>query len=309
MWHSFNTANYWYILPAVGVLFFSHFLRAVRWRYLLDPINHLGTNSLFSSLMIGYMANVLMPAHLGEFVRAYVLSKKREISMSATFATIVVERIIDVFSLVALMVLAILIHPFPRWVVRSGYIIFATSLGLLLLFIVFKKLTLSTHSFLRFILKPLPHRFRHKMETGIERFFFGVVPLERWHDYLTVGILSVIIWACYALVFYFCLYAFDFVGPYDLSWSVSLVLLAITTVSVVVPSSPGYVGTYHYLCQISLALFGVPAGAALSYATVVHGINILPVFGVGLVFAHFEGVSIYKMSETKRYADHVSEIG
>jgi len=64
-----------------------------------------------------------------------------------------------------------------------------------------------------------------------------------------------------------------------------------------VPSSPGYVGTYHYLCQISLAMFGVPAGPALSFGTVVHGISILPVFIVGLFFAHHEGMAILKVSE------------
>ena len=71
-----------------------------------------------------------------------------------------------------------------------------------------------------------------------------------------------------------------------------LVLLVMTTISILVPSSPGYVGTYHYLCQLALGLFLVPKGPALSYAVIVHGINILPVLVLGLIILSLEGLSI-----------------
>jgi uncharacterized membrane protein YbhN (UPF0104 family) len=121
--------------------------------------------------------------------------------------------------------------------------------------------------------------------------------MKRWADYITVSFLSFIIWICYGLVFFFCLLAFDFVDTYQLEWLTSLILLVITTIAVVVPSSPGYVGTYHYLCQITLAMFGISAGPALSFATVVHGVSIIPVFIVGLFLAQIQGTSILKMPE------------
>ncbi len=213
--------------------------------------------------------------------------------MGPTFATIVTERIIDVFSLLALMCLTILIYPFPDWVVRSGYIMFAVTLGLFLFLVFFKKCGSKTESLLRSILKPFSERFRSKIEGSTERFFSGILPLKRWHDYITVLILSASIWACYGLVFYFGLLAFHFIKTFHLAWYASLVLLVITTISVAVPSSPGYVGPFHYLCQISLAMFGVPAGPALSYAAVVHALIFLPVLGVGLLFAGYESLRIY----------------
>jgi len=296
MWQAFKTANYWYLAPACTILFFSHFLRAYRWRYFLDPVRRLDTGSLFSSLIIGYAANSFMPAHLGEFLRAYVLSKKRHIAMSSVFATIVVERIVDMFSLLALLLFALFIYPFPAWVIKSGYFMFAGSLGLLVFLIFLKKATSPTLKFIGFILKPLPKTFEQKIETSLEQFLEGILPLKRWHDYITTGLLSVTIWACYGLVFHFALQAFNFVDTYHLKWSVSLIILVITTIAIVVPSSPGYIGTYHYLCQISLALFGVPSGPALSFATVVHGVSIFPVFAMGLFFAHYEGMAILKIS-------------
>jgi glycosyltransferase 2 family protein len=287
-----KTANYWYLLPATGLLFFSHWLRALRWRYLLDPIARLGMRSLFSSLLIGYMANVLTPAHMGEFLRAYVLSRKPEVSMGSAFATIVVERIIDVFSLLGIMLLVLFIHPFPDWVINSGYIMLGLTAALFLFLVGLKKFDAKMRTLMGVILKPLPERLGARIEGFTEKFIQGIMPLRQWHDYITVSMLSVAIWVCYGVVFYICFHAFDFVATYDLVWYASLVLLAVTTISVVVPSSPGYFGAYHYLCQVSLAMFGVPAGSGLSYATVVHGINFFPVLIVGLILAGYEGVRL-----------------
>ena len=296
MWEAFKTANYWYLLPSGGLLFISHGLRALRWRYFLDPVKRVGLGSLFSSLMIGYATNTFTPAHLGEFLRAYILSKKRHIAMSSVFATIVVERIVDMFSLLVLFLLAIFIYPFPEWVINSGYLMFAGSVGLLVFLIFLKKATSTTLRFLGFILKPLPERVERKTTEMLEHFLAGLLPLKHWHHYIITGLLSVLIWACYGLVLYFALSAFDFVETYRLEWSASLIVLVITTIAVIVPSSPGYIGTYHYLCQVSLAMFGVPAGPALSFATVAHGVNMFPVFIAGLFFAHYEGMAIMKMS-------------
>jgi uncharacterized protein (TIRG00374 family) len=301
MWKAFKEANYWYVLLVVGVIFFSHYLRSLRWRYLLDPIIRLDMPSLFSSLVIGYMANVITPAHLGEVLRAYVLGKKRGVSASSAFATIVVERILDVFTLLGLMVTAILLYPFPGWVKSSGYIMLAGTLALFLFLILLKTSYSRMKPLLDLLIRPLPSRLQGRSKELLERFMAGIVPLKSRLDYVIVTILSVLIWLCYGLVIQLCLLAFDFFSIYHLPWLVSLIVLVITTIGIVVPSSPGYVGTYHYLCQISLAMFGVPASPALSFATAIHAINFVPVLIAGLIFAYYEGVQISKISESGSY--------
>jgi glycosyltransferase 2 family protein len=294
MWHSLQTANYWYILPSIAILFFSHLLRALRWRYLLDPVRRLDISSLFSSLMIGYTANLVTPAHLGEFLRAYVLSRKRDVSMGCAFGTIVTERIIDVLCLLGLMAVAVLIHPFPGWAVKSGYIMLFGTIGLSVILILLKRFTSRALVLVRFFSRPLPARLGSRLELVVGKFASGVVALRYARDYLAVALLSMVIWVCYGFVFYFCLEGFGFTEKYHLVWYVSLVLLVITTISVVVPSSPGYVGAYHFLCQVTLGMFGVPAGPALSFAAVVHGVMFLPVLVVGLAIANYEGVSLLR---------------
>jgi uncharacterized protein (TIRG00374 family) len=297
MWQALQEANYWLLLPTLPIAFLSHFLRALRWRYLLDPIKRLDLGSLFSSLIIGYMGNVLMPAHLGETLRAYVLSKKRSISASTIFATIVTERLIDVFTLLALMIVTVSIHPFPKWVAHSGYIMSAGALGFFAFLIFLKKRPSPVRALFCLVLRPFSVRFQKKTGEVLDRFISGIVPLKHWSDYAMVALLSLPIWICYGVIFHFSLYAFGFVQAFDLPWSVSLILLVVTTIGVVVPSSPGYVGTYHYLCQVSLAMFGIPASPALSFAAVVHGINFLPLLVVGLFLSYHEGIAISRVSD------------
>lgn len=295
MAHAFLSADYYYLIPPVLILFFSLFLRTLLWRCLIAPIRKLDLGSLFTSLIIGYSANVIMPARLGEILRAYVLSKKRNVSASATLATIVMERVIDIFALLAFMVLAVFIHPFPNWLKDSGYILLAGSLGLFAVLIFLKKATAVSETVLGHILRYFPQRVQHRVRDILERFVSGIMPLLHWYDYVSVGFLAVIIWSCYGIIFYFTLHAFGFVGAYNLPWSASLIVLVITSIGIVIPSSPGYMGTYHYLCQISLTMFGVPAGPALSFAVVVHAINFLPVMIVGLMLAYWEGVGIMRV--------------
>jgi uncharacterized protein (TIRG00374 family) len=228
--------------------------------------------------------------------------------MSSVFATVVVERIIDVFSLLVLMLVCIFIYPFPKWVTQSGYIMFAGAFGLFLLLILFKKATPVFMRLFGWILKPLPEPVGQRALATTERFLSGLVPLKQWYDYLAVGLLSFLIWACYGLTLHFTLYAFSFPSTYQLPWSAALILLVITTIAVVVPSSPGYVGTYHYLCQITLAMFGVPDSPALSFAFVLHAVNFILVMLVGLAFAHYEGVAILKMSRETTVTAEKSDI-
>lgn len=298
MAEAFGRANYWYLLVVMVVIFFSHYLRVLRWRVLLDPIKRVDIGSLFTSLIIGYMANVVTPAHLGEILRAYVLGKKRGVSASSALATIVVERILDIFALLAIMVLAILVYPFPGWVKHAGYIMLAGTLALFLFLILLKTSYSRVRGPLDVLIRPLPAHVREKLWELLERFVAGIVPLRSRADYGIVVVLSILIWACYGLIFHLSLQAFDFYHLYQLPWLTSLILLVITTIGVVVPSSPGYVGTYHYLCQISLALFGVPGGPALSFAAAVHAVSFIPVLIAGLILSYYEGLGFLKPTST-----------
>jgi uncharacterized protein (TIRG00374 family) len=292
MGDAFRSADYGYLLATLVVIFFSHVLRAWRWKYLMAPIKQLDLSSLFVSLLIGYMANVVMPAHLGEIVRAYVLGKKRGVSASSALATIVVERILDVFALMGMMVLAILLYPFPGWMKNAGYLMLAGAVGLLVFLILLKVSYPRIQPLVGLLMRPLPGPVQKKAWDFLQRFIDGIVPLRSRPDYAIVILLSIGIWVLYGLIFHLTLLAFNFFQTYHLPWFAAMIPLVVTTIAIVIPSSPGYVGAYHYLCQVAMAMFGVPASPGLSFGTAVHAINFLPILIAGLILAYYEGVQI-----------------
>ncbi len=287
------------LIFAILFLFASHWFRVVRHRYLLTPIKRIENISLFSALMIGYMANNILPAHLGELLRAYVIGKKEGISGSSTLATIAVERIIDVLSLLIIMGLAFMAYPFPDIIKLSAYLTFAF-VAVIAGFLAFVKIRpQKTIRIVEIITIPFPKKIGDKILKLFVSFGEGVVALEDRKSYLIVFILSIMIWILYALVYALGFYAFNFIEIYNIPLGASFVVLVITTIAILVPSSPGYVGTYHWLCMISLSLFAVPESPALGYAIVIHAISMIPVALVGVAFSLKEGIKISKIGSQR----------
>lgn len=300
-----GSANYWYLLPVLAVIALSLLLRCLRWQILLAPLQKVKIGVLFTSLSIGYMANTVLPAHLGEFVRAWHARKKTGIAASSVFATIVVERLIDVFCLLLLLAVALTVFPFPGWVRKSGVVMLALVAALSVLLRLMKKYRLATMRLSGRLLRPLPASLAVKIKGLLDQFLNGVTALQRPAHYLWTGALSLLIWVCYALTIQLLFFAFSFPGRYRLPWSAALVVTVVTTISVVVPSSPGYVGSFHFLCQLALGLFAVPRGPALSYAFVLHAVSVFPVFFLGLYFLAHEKLSLKSLQQENAHAfDH-----
>ena len=296
--NSFLRVNYWLLIPAIFVQFISHWLRALRWRYFLKPIKRVPVGSLFSATMIGYMLNSVLPAHLGELFRAVVIGKRENIASSSVMASIVVERIIDILSLLLVMVMALLVYPFPDWVTTSGYAMFALAMGLLIFLYLLKQQHALTTRLLDFFLGLLPQKISRKVKEMLDAFINGISGFEKKRDALVILVYSVLMWICYWAILHILFYAFDLFGSYQVNTVSSVVLLVITTVSVVIPSSPGYVGTYHYLCQLALSLFGIPRAVGLSYAFVAHALTLIPTALVGFIFAWKEGLNRLNVENT-----------
>jgi len=278
---SFAQVGWGWLLPVVLAVMLGHYLRAVRWGLLIRPLQRIPIGPLFSSLLVGYMGNMLLPAHLGELIRAYLLGQRRRLSSGSVLASIVVERLLDVLMLVLLLGLSFLVFPFPPWVRHSGLVVLSGVVGLGLLLGAGKRRPDLTSRWLSGAVRVLPAAARGKVVAAVVSFLAGLQPLTRRRDYLWTALLSASIWASYAATFWFTFRAFGYQHLYGLSWLAALVLLVVTTISVLVPSSPGYIGTYHYLCQVALGFFAVPRAPALSYAILVHALNFFPVLLAG----------------------------
>ncbi len=285
--HTMATADYWWILLSAVLLMVSHIVRAWRWRYLMNPIKPgIGLRNLFSGVMIGYMVNNVLPRG-GEIARPYVLGELESVSKSAAFGTIVVERILDVFSFLLLVILIPLLYQGPLWEtfpwLQSAGITVTLITGCLLFVLVLLMVRRDwTDALLRLVDPLLPRWIASRAGKRVHAFLDGFLFLKNPAQTLAILLLSALVWLTYAAMTYTAFFAFDLQGVLD--FRASVVLLAISSVGYAIPT-PGGTGTYHALTSQALVqLYHVGPAVALGYATITHAIGF---FGTTIVGSYY----------------------
>lgn len=267
-----------WLVPVVVTIFVRFWLTAVRWQLLLRHAKPIGVHRLFGVTMIGFMANNVLPARMGEFVRAYALGKSESLSASLSFATIVVERVFDGFTLLLFLVGGLLfLRPEP-WLVWSAIASFCLYLGVLAALVSLRGprgLALVTR-----LLAWLPARVRGQALGLLDSFALGLGVLGDGRALATAGLLSLAIWLVNVAGLHATFLAFSL----DLPVHAAFLLLAIIAVALVLPSTPGYVGPFQAATVVGLALFSVPKATALSLSILYHAVNYLPITAIGLAY-------------------------
>lgn len=279
---SLRAADYRWILANFVVLMVSHLLRALRWRYLLYPIKpDIGLRNLFSSLMIGYMLNNVLP-RAGEIGRPYLLAKAERIPAGASFGTIVVERIMDTLSFLILVAALPLLYRGPLresfpWLTQSGVVAAALIIPATAVLVVLMLRRDWADAVLSRVTRLLPPGFARRVERLTHSFLDGFSFLKSPRHFLIIGVLSVLVWGLYAVMTWCGLKAF---GLEELGFSGAVVLLSISSIGIAIPT-PGGTGTYHaFASQTLILLFGIGNATALSFATLTHAVG----FMAGTVF-------------------------
>lgn len=286
-------ANYLFVVPALLVTFCGYLLRAARWRVILLPSKEVSAGRLFPPLIIGFAVNNLLPARIGEFARAYLLGEKEEISKSLSFATVVVERILDGLTLIFSLFLVSLLFALPGWGRKMGLfsaLFFGGALAFLFLLLYGREQTLR-------VVKRLatPLDLADRATQVADSFVEGVEALRRRHLIPSLVLLSTLVWSCETTSYLLLTLAF----PISLSPLMRVVaavfVMVVANLGVLIPSSPGYIGTFHFFAMSALAVFGAARETALSYAVVCHGMQYLLVTGLGLVFLWRENISLFRI--------------
>lgn len=292
VWDALRGADYRWAPVAVALYLFSNLVRATLWRRLLGPGEAVSTCKLFGLLMMGLMANNVLPARLGELVRAHAAGRELGVSRTRVFGTIVVERLLDVTCLVALSFAAFLIHVPQRWPQRlaalAGALLCAAALaGWLLRWKGEGVLALAT------ALAPTKVRPRLSAELAYYRsaLLEGVAALGAPGAAVAAVALSAASWLAWVGFFGVSMSMFGLrAGPLELA-----LLTGIVNLSVMIPSAPGYVGTFQFACVQALSLFGVPAERALGFSVAFHALWYLTSTGLGAVSMARSGVSFARV--------------
>jgi glycosyltransferase 2 family protein len=253
-------------------------LTAVRWQVLLRPVKRIGVHRLFGITLIGFMANNILPARIGEFVRAYAVGHSEAIPAPLAFATVVIERIFDGFTLLLFLVGGLFFLSLPGWLLwlsAASFCLYLAVLGGLLSLRWSRSRRVITG-----LLVWLPARLRAPAAHVLDSFCLGLDTLGDGQSLLAIGGLSLVIWIVNALGLQATFQAFAL----DLPLHAGFFALAILAGVLVLPSAPGYVGTFQFATKVALALFGVPEATALSLSILYHAVNYVPITLAGLVY-------------------------
>lgn len=286
VWEPLKSARYWWLLPGVGVYFVGVWIRAWRWHYLLRPLKAVPTPKMFPIVAIGYMGNNIYPARAGEILRAFVLKRKQDISISASLATIVVERVFD-----GVVMLGFVFLNLPA-LVASGYIVsavlgsvlFLGALGVFLAAAMFPERAEKVAAWL--IQRLVPEKYREKVKDIMSRFLDGLESLRSPREAIMVLLTSVVIWLLETGKYWFVMQAFDF----QVSYFALMLMNGIVNLATTIPSAPGYVGTFDAPGIAVLTAYGVDQGIATGYTLVLHAALWLPITVLGAYYMLREGI-------------------
>lgn len=279
---AFRSINYLFIPPILFLVFFGVYLRALRWQWLIRPVKRIPVYDLFVATIIGSAGNTLLPARAGEFLRAHAIGRLGQVSRATAFATIVVERLFDGLSI--LLVLAgvsfWLKIPQQNILLAASWAALALYLAViaLIMLINYKKeiaVKLLTGGFFF-----LPVKLKQNSLNILGSLAEGFKVIEHWYYLLIIALYSFLIWGIGAVGIYLTVAAF---GP-QLSFAAALFILVLLTFAVIIPSSPGFVGTLDAGLTYGLMFFSVPKETALAAAIFSHVISFVPVAVLGLYY-------------------------
>lgn len=290
IWAQIRQADMAAFTLAVFIATSAYFVRAVRWGVLLHPVRQ-GTTLYhrWATTLIGFMANNLLPARIGEVVRAYAMSRVETAPISGVLGTLVVARFLDAVAVFGLMAIAALHPSFPTAGTIGGTSVasLARIVGIVLLSgIVGVALLLRWPQVpLRVIatVARVAGEQRAKRITWIASSFIDGLSVLRNPTLLGKALFwSLLHWTYYGLSFLFAMRAFGI----DEGYGAALVVQGLVAIGVAVPSAPGFFGTWHGAAQVALVgTYGVAETNALAFATAFHLGGFVPVTLLGLYYA------------------------
>lgn len=306
-----KAVKYIYLIPALILVALTFLFRAMRWRYLISSVKEVKTSHIVSPLMIGFMGNIL-PARAGEFIRAYLLGKKENISFSAAFATIFVERLMDMLMFLLLLVGVLFFsadtfsqgaagenHRLLGYMIKFGWISFFGSMGIFSFSLLLQYKKELAIKIVDFFTRPLPHKWREKIFGMVHSFTDGLKILKDFRGVMASLFLSVLVWAASASVYYPILMAFGIENELP---AITAVLIISLTVGIFISlfPTPGFLGAFQAACVVALhEIFGISKAVAASYGIiawlVAMGFTIL----VGLIFVVKDNISFAELASSR----------
>lgn len=282
VWSALQLGNYWWLIPSVAVYFLAVWARTWRWHYMLRPLKRISLKRLFPVVVIGYMGNNVYPFRAGEVLRSYVLRQREAVPMSASLATVLVERVFDGLVMLIFVFAALPFAPLPSENIRTIVALASTLFfGALLFFFALAAMPQRALRLTEIVVNAfLPESVRRPMLELARRFLEGLESLRSFRAVLMMFLTSIIIWLLETVKYWFVMQAFDF----EVTFFALMLMNGVVNLATTLPSAPGYVGTFDAPGIAVLELYGVEAAIAVAYTLVLHAALWLPITLLGIYY-------------------------
>ncbi len=296
LWQYLREAKWAWVLLGLVCYFLGVWVRTWRWQVLLNPLKNISQRKLFPVVCIGYMGNNVYPARAGEVLRSILLKQKDDVPISGSLATIVVERLFDGITILALVFLnfrqLVQIAPDADWMrrIQTGSILVGAIFGVILLvFLAMVFLPKQTEAMSGWIInKLLPRKARPKVSDILNKFIDGLRVLRSPGQSLLVLGLSMLVWILEGGLYWGVMKALGL----ELSFMSLLLVEGVVNLVLLIPAAPGGLGTFDAAAKFMLALFGIPSELALGYALILRMALWIPITALGALFFVKEGFSL-----------------
>jgi uncharacterized protein (TIRG00374 family) len=284
---SFTILNWFPLLIIIIIRILALVLRGFRWQAVLEHEKKISPFRLFRIASIGEMGNYLLPARFGELMRVFIVSKKENISKSTALGSVFADRFLDFFTVVIVFLILMSFIPLPDDIRQIGWIalvlLVITIIGFVILYNLPKNLfqfKLFSHPDLSEKINQIINRFRHSLKG-----------LKNPQTLLRAVLISLIIWFINIVSFHLVIISLNL----ELAWYYSGMTIVIIALGMIIPSAPGYVGTYEFFCVFSLSYFSIEKSAALVCALISHGLLYVVILAVGIVCYMVEIVPVNRL--------------
>jgi uncharacterized protein (TIRG00374 family) len=287
------------LLAASLVALLAYWLRALRWQFILRPVGRVRHSSVLLTTAVGYAALSLLPARMGDLIRPLLLARREKIPASASLASILTERVFDLWSVVLFFLVFIIWPPDMSTLDEqaqhsldvlsfSGYVVGA---GLLVGTLVLLGLFRYQERFVELLTRPagwIKSSWRQPATNFFNHFLDGLRVLQRPRDLIITTVASLFMWYVICYQVRFTLLAFGV----DLPLRAAYLIVTMAVIGLAVPT-PGGVGGFHKATQVGMTLFfGIGLNEATGIAIAYHAICFVPITIIGLLCLPFLGVNL-----------------
>jgi glycosyltransferase 2 family protein len=300
VWQDLRVANLWWIVPGVAAYFVAVAVRTWRWKYLLRPIKTVSIGRLYPVVVIGYMGNNVYPARAGELVRAYVLRRNEDIPIGFSLATVLLERLIDGIVMVAFVLVGLPNIAGLPTAAKDVVLIFGALFAVATAVFFWMALAPTTAERIAHavITRVVPHRFQPMLLGFVTRFVHGAQCLRRPADLFWIVLSTVIAWLIETVKYWFVMHAFNL----NLTFVDLMLVNGVANLFTIVPSGPGYVGTFDAAGIGILTALGVTQELSTAYTLVLHAVLWLPVTALGAFLMLREGLKWADFTKAEKSA-------